>query len=890
MKKKVVIEKVPTKSSKKKVVIESLPKAQMGITTTGRDPQIVNQTQNLLLDKIKRDNEKSKLGITSSARAGDYDLMMQNQKMLQDKIEADNAKIKGGFKKFGDAWKNTKFQVPHFYPLIGNRYLQEAVMDFNDAATFASNIGKAPKDITLPAPNYNPYANIYWTGAHGGMLPIYQNAGLVEEDPMITEQTLPLQTSYSLEDLGTEINNPYKFDPGLTKSLQKYYKKQGVEVNPTLNPEEQKQYDEYNKSNLAKGFGTAGAIAGTVAKIGSGITKGIKGGADIAGNIAQNRAAQLAQNQLYTQSVFSDAMNVTPYETQGYGFTGRNSLAADGMQIKQIGGYGEPNVEVEGDEHIQLPNGFSQEIKGKKHSEGGIPLNLPQGTKIFSEKLKDPETKKSYADLAKKFETKKYVDLLNSKDADPIQKATAQMMIKQKNAKLEELFSLQEQNKLSGVHGPKVQQNAEQELAQSQGEMQEEPMMMHGGYHLPKAQAGSQFYTKEEMNNLINFLRQGKGGFRASSTARPTAQSSSGYKEGIWSGDIYASQNPKINIPFAPETSRTWNAMTDFKDIKDYANAVGYTGELNPKDIPGTNLKIQKFVGENYPELVEKYHSGSFYGLPSAKTPYDSKLGVRWQAIAKDIQGMKKPGTQQITTPAAPTVEKEPENKPNTPAPIQQINKTYEIPGMGIGIGLPNVYGRLPLNYYKIEPNYIDPRYLDIQPQLNRIGRAQRAIETTLGSRGASDMANLLQAQANRAAAEQEAFGQKYNYDRAQDAAAQQFNAQAKQAIDQYNQQSWYQQLEDPIRRRESAIETQKMMDNQAAIENARKMQAFYGNKEFIGDTFFPAQNWNMQDVISELPKYSTYAYQKGLEEGTKKAEKKKKYGGKVKIKPKLKK
>ena len=195
----------------------------------------------------------------------------------------------------------------------------------------------------------------------------------------------------------------------------------------------------------------------------SAATKGVKGGLDIAGSMAQNKAAQLAENQLYTQSVFSDAMNVTPYETQGYGFTGRNSLAADGMQIKEIGGMGEPNVEVEGDEHIKLPNGFSQEIKGKKHSEGGIPLNLPQGSQIFSEKLKDPETKKSYADLAKKYETKKYVDLLNSKDADPIQKATAEMMIKQRTAKLEELFALQEQNKRSGAHGEQVQFNAMQD-------------------------------------------------------------------------------------------------------------------------------------------------------------------------------------------------------------------------------------------------------------------------------------------------------------------------------------------------------------------------------------------------------------------------------------------
>jgi hypothetical protein len=88
--------------------------------------------------------------------------------------------------------------------------------------------------------------------------------------------------------------------------------------------------------------------------------------------------------------------------------------------------------------------------------------------------------------------------LLNSKDADPIQITTAQLMIQQNNAALEKLFTLQEQNKLSGVHGPQVQQNAEQEYQEQQAqkaqqqpqEQMQEPMMMHGGLH--KAQNGKE--------------------------------------------------------------------------------------------------------------------------------------------------------------------------------------------------------------------------------------------------------------------------------------------------------------------------------------------------------------------------------------------------------------
>lgn len=328
MKKKVVIEKVP--SSKKKVVIEGLPKAQYGITTTGRDPLIVQQTQNLLMDKIKKDNEKSKLGITSSARPQDYDLMMQNQKMLQDKIQADNAKIKGGFKKFGDTWKNTKFQVPHFYPTMGNQYLQGAMMDLNDAFTYASNIGKSPKDITIPSATYNPYANIYWgEAAYGGELPIASGG---------------METNLNLQQAPTGFTWGQSFSQEGTPTLPQT---DGNKVQLPTQDNYNIDLGELGPGSTSQGGNKLNNIMSGIAagaKLLSATTKGVKGGLDIAGSMAQNKAAQLAENQKYTSSVFSDAM-ATPYETQGHSFQGRNPIqSADGMQIKEIGGMGEPNI------------------------------------------------------------------------------------------------------------------------------------------------------------------------------------------------------------------------------------------------------------------------------------------------------------------------------------------------------------------------------------------------------------------------------------------------------------------------------------------------------------------------------------------------------------------
>lgn len=868
MKKKVVIEKVP--SSKKKVVIEGLPKAQGGTKVD----DIYYTPESRLSQAPSWYNwgkGYSETGIPTLPETTGYKVELPKQ----DTYNIDLGNVgKGNVSKIKTKKPNTtnfKFDIPHIYPLIGNRYLQQAVMDFNDAATFASNIGRQSKDVTLPPATYNPYVNMYY-GENGGYLPAYVIGGLTDMYGNDVDESGNVLGVAGVDENGNPISKRplQQFDgsgnPVGTNFSQPLF---NMETGSFQGTEDKSSTGQ--GSNIAK---TIGAIAGTVAKIGSGITHGIKGGLDIAGTNLANRAAQQAENQLYTQSVFSDAMNVTPYETQGYGFQGRNSLAADGMQIRDIGGKGSPTVEVEGKEHIQLPNGFSQEIKGKKHSEGGIPMNLPQGTKIFSEKLKDPATKKSYADLAKKFETKKYVDLLNSKDADPIQKATAEMMIKQRNQKLEELFALQEQNKLSGAHGEQVQFNAMQEQ-QSQQEP-EEPMMMHGGYHLPKAQNGKLTYWSKDMKTPTGISDKYERSPEFWQKWEKFVPGITGMKNVDAQGaiyDWYLKNNPDALDDMWYKYGLTTKGMND--------KALSALSDKDPK--------TGKYTGTFKTKSLDK---ATLAKLKSAFT--DSMIGAR----LLDPMETEAPISKTPTTTVE--LEQKPEQKPGTPPATQVVNKPIEMPNMNIGLALPNVYERLPLNYYKIEPEYIDPRYLDIQPQLNRIGRGQRAIESTLGSRGSSDMANLLQAQANRAAAEQEAYGQKYNYDRAQDAAAQQFNAQAKTSADQYNQQSWYQQLEDPIRRRESLIGTQKAMDDQAAIENARQMQAFYGNKDFIGKTFYPAQGWTVQDYLaglnSPLKQMIKDAYKESKEETAQKEENKSnsstqtgKYGGRVKKKIKIK-
>jgi hypothetical protein len=107
-------------------------------------------------------------------------------------------------------------------------------------------------------------------------------------------------------------------------------------------------------------------------------------------------------------------------------------------------------------------DGFTEHMKigGKRHSQGGTKLNLPDGTFIFSDtaamKIKDPEIltkfgKKSGsytpAELAKPYDINKYRTILEDPNSDKVDKKTAELMIKNINLKLGALALAQESKK-----------------------------------------------------------------------------------------------------------------------------------------------------------------------------------------------------------------------------------------------------------------------------------------------------------------------------------------------------------------------------------------------------------------------------------------------------------
>ena len=134
-------------------------------------------------------------------------------------------------------------------------------------------------------------------------------------------------------------------------------------------------------------------------------------------------------------------------------------------------------------------------IGGKRHAEGGTPMNRPPGDFIWSDTkkmtIKDPEVLSSFgrkkpatpAKLAKKFmDTNDYRAILDDPLADDIAKNTAKAMIDTNKSKLGELAFVQESMKGFPQGIPSIAQD----YAASVGV----PMAQHGG--LIKAQPGIQ--------------------------------------------------------------------------------------------------------------------------------------------------------------------------------------------------------------------------------------------------------------------------------------------------------------------------------------------------------------------------------------------------------------
>jgi len=119
--------------------------------------------------------------------------------------------------------------------------------------------------------------------------------------------------------------------------------------------------------------------------------------------------------------------------------------------------------DIEAEQGEQVVADFNQDgmpesmgVGGKRHSEGGTPLAVPDGAFVYSDtkklRIKDPMVLKVFgggkpktpAELAKKYPLNEYKSMMDNPDTDPLTRSTAERMYANNTKKLEQVKMVQE--------------------------------------------------------------------------------------------------------------------------------------------------------------------------------------------------------------------------------------------------------------------------------------------------------------------------------------------------------------------------------------------------------------------------------------------------------------
>lgn len=288
---------------------------------------------------------------------------------------------------------------------------------------------------------------------------------------------IPYAYSVKYNQSGTpEVLSGYnKFYGELPKTLfpeQKFYQQpqtiDTINLMPKLTPEEIKQKLKNVPSTEIKEFAGGGKAGNFFHNFGTAIADtalGAIGAGDVLneGDYRGKRAEQWGNVTDVTGQIAGAvapmAMNAMipgsgKFVSMGQQIIGANLNKAYGPQEEENqimyakhGGM-MPNAELEKKEVMQYPDGTTGQVNGPSHENGGVPVNIPAGTKVFSDRLK-ASNGKTFAKEAAKLKTDKEERIIEDKKTDRLAKATAQLMLDAKNKKLNQLFMEQEMKKES---------------------------------------------------------------------------------------------------------------------------------------------------------------------------------------------------------------------------------------------------------------------------------------------------------------------------------------------------------------------------------------------------------------------------------------------------------
>lgn len=510
----------------------------------------------------------------------------------------------------------------------------------------------------------------------------------------------------------------------------------------------------------------------------------------------------------YEQYLNSEKWEFVPYSDKKMGFGG----GVDNYNTNRNGMH--PTVEVEKGEVVQLPNGLIDMVNsGGSHEEMtdgsyGTPMNLESGSKVFSENLKHPETKKSFSKMAKKFETVKDIEHADSKFSDYINKDTAELNIKLKNQESDKLFEEQEVMKLDGTFGSKVKKEAMKNLKAKYGA--EVPM--------------TTVYPPSDM-----FMENG-GLMKAGNgkTLRGTGK------------DV------ENNFKDLDEVYQNYKAH-GYTGAKDITQMREWSYKVNPQEVnayitrtrpTNAHRKIWKeeYKGTGEPDFQKMDRKDVFRG-------YNDKL---WDFRAYKFNDS--PTNQTLPSPLQtkerPSTELQKEGNPPSQGRFNKLN--FRAPAVFAGI--PEAYQRDAITVNNLSPEYYQPHV--ISPYINDIQRAQYTANQNLGSSGAelATRANVFGQGVNE-------YGKRYydtnTYNANAITQASRENAQTRLGVNKYNMENYINNARNPQLQREATITDQKRINQNGLMEDMTDYNHQNDVTDYLSSIYNPEMAFNTNYTVN---------------------------------------
>ncbi len=340
----------------------------------------------------------------------------------------------------------------------------------------------------------------------------------------------------------------------------------------------------------------------------------------------------------------------TPLEPQGYrphnSFNTLYGLPMEPKVMTKIKPVDEEdaNSEIEKGEIVLDPDtGSMHKALGKPHSKGGTPVNLKDGSFIFSN-FKDLAIDKNKKEM---FQFKmgggkkainntpakilgrevdlehhnKMVDILqNSKKHDNFANNSAKLMMMKNLEKAGQVAYLQETKKGESI--PQFAQNTAPVFSTNVDDKIKQSMqyLQSGGvkYKLHDGQV----YTREMLKDWWSDEDLQKG-IKEGIVTPVYPKSNTNWT--LWQGDKLPGFQKKFGVTNA--------AVTGTSTIDDYAKKLGYTGLKDVKAFQ--NWMYNNPQHPEWRQIIDGRHST--YGQPNAGQPVDGKFGIRWQDAVNDI-------------------------------------------------------------------------------------------------------------------------------------------------------------------------------------------------------------------------------------------------------------